>query len=68
MTELAAKTKHIRGRLKAAGVKAKCRCFVACQTQCIVINPPTYEAEFSHEEQRAILQIADCNGLTLARG
>lgn len=68
LSPLASKTKHIRGRLKAAGIKAKCRCFVACQVQYITVNPPTFEAEFSTEEQKLILNIADCNGLTLARG
>lgn len=67
MTNLAAKTKHIRGRLKAAGIKAKCRCYLSCGSQWITINVPTYEAEFSDQEQRSIRTIAQVNGLTFAR-
>jgi hypothetical protein len=60
--------KHIRGRLKAAGINARCSCSESCGVQYIRVNPPTYEAEFSDAEQATILVIADCNHLTLSRG
>lgn len=63
-----AKAKHIRGRLKAAGISAKCRAYEACGVAYIAINPVTFETEFTDAQQATIVLIADCNYLTLARG
>jgi hypothetical protein len=68
MTEMAAMAKHIRGRLRAAGVKARCRCYQSCGVSRIQINTPTFDYCFSDEEQQQILLIADVNKLTLTRG
>jgi hypothetical protein len=61
-------TAHFRSRLKASSVKACCRMDVNCGDKTIIIDVPSYEATFSHDEQRTILDIAIANGLTLSRG
>jgi len=61
-------TAHIRNRIKAAGISAKCKMQNYCGNMVIAIDVPKYEAEFSAEEQREILLIAKCNKLTFVRG
>lgn len=61
-------TKHIRRRIRAAGIKARCRLYVACQINYIAVDGVTCEGEFSDDDQRTIRSIAEVNGLTLARG
>lgn len=61
-------TAHIRNRIKAAGIKAKCKMQEYNGCQVISIDVPEYNAEFSEEEQRQIRLIAKCNKLTFARG
>lgn len=58
-------TAHIRKRIKVAGINAKIR--MASGNE-IVISAPTYDYDFSEDEQRAIRHIAQCNNLTLVRG
>jgi uncharacterized protein YxjI len=53
-------TAHIRKRIKVAGIKAK----VSMKGNTISINVPTYESEFSIDEQKQIKHIAICNKLT----
>jgi hypothetical protein len=60
--------KHLRGRLKVAGIKAKCSAYVSCGVQYIRISPPAHDVQFTEDEQRQILTIAKVNRLTLARG
>lgn len=59
-------TKHFRNRLKAAGIKARCKGYVSCGTKFIQIDVPTFEARFTEDEQRVILTIAKVNGLKLS--
>lgn len=58
--------KHIRKRIKAAGIKARVRKFD--DNGCIQVNAPVYGVEFTEDEQREIRHIAKCNRLTLVRG
>lgn len=62
------RTKHIRGRLKAAGIKAKCRLYEACGTRYISVVTPEYGKYFTPEQLKEIGIIAQVNGLTGARG
>jgi len=57
-------TKHLRSRIKAAGIQARVR---MCGNAIQVITP-TYESRWTEEEQREINLIAQVNGLTLVRG
>ncbi len=61
-------TKHIRGRLSANGIKARCRLYTACGVRYIQVFPPTADALFTDEESTLIKRIAKCNKLTGARG
>lgn len=61
-------TAHIRSRIKAAGIKAKCKMQDYCGNQVISVDVPAYGIEFNAEEQREIRLIAICNKLTWARG
>ncbi len=59
--------KHIRARLKASGIKARCMINTSCGTRWIRVVGPTFEARFTDEESREIHLIAKVNGLTGAR-
>lgn len=61
-------TAHIRGRLKAAGIKAKCSMYDSCGSRWIRVTTPTYEARFDDDQQRTIRTIAQVNRLTWAQG
>lgn len=60
-------TAHIRKRLKAAGVKARCSKHVICGTQYIHVSVPSVDVVWNADETAAIRHIADCNKLTGAR-
>lgn len=60
-------TKHVRGRLKASGIKARCRLYEACGVRCIQISTPEYGKHFTPDQLREIGVIAQVNGLTDAR-
>lgn len=59
--------KHIRGRVKASGIKARVR-IAPGSRDCIQVFPPAYEIHFTEAEQREIRLIAVVNGMTLVRG
>jgi hypothetical protein len=61
-------TAHIRRRLAASGIKAKCKMAEACGLRSVEVVVPSYEARFTAEEIREIALIAKVNGLTGARG
>lgn len=61
-------TAHIRSRLKASGIKAKCKMSQYCGVKAIYITPVTFNDRFSESEQKEILLIAKTNKLTLAKG
>lgn len=58
-------TAHIRNRLKAAGVQAKCK---MNGSGVITVAAPAYNAQFTDEQQYQIKLIAISNRLTFARG
>ncbi len=60
--------KHFRNRLRHEGINAKCKCYTSCGVQWIQVNVPSFDAEFSEEQQRTIRLIAKVNKLTRARG
>lgn len=62
-------TAHIRGRIKQAGIKARCKGIVSCGSEVIVISSmhPT-EVAFTEDEQRVLRRLAKVNGLTWVRG
>ena len=62
----AAFTKHIRGRIKAAGIKAKV--CIAPGGGVLQVNTPVYGVDFSEDAQRQIRLIAKCNGLSWVQG
>jgi hypothetical protein len=57
---------HIRGRIKAAGIKARVR--IAPGGGSLQVFVPTFGATFTEEEQRTIRLIAKINRLTWVRG
>lgn len=62
-------TKHIRNRIKRAGVKANVRMQKGLGNDRIIqINTIEYGLEFTQEEQRTIRQIAKTNRLTHVMG
>jgi hypothetical protein len=61
-------TKHLRNRLKVAGIKARVAMCDSCGQPIIKVHPVSAEARFSDDEQRTIRHIAECNKLTRARG
>lgn len=61
-------TKHVRNRLKVAGIKASVTMSKSCGVQWIKVDPISYGIEFTKEEQSKIVLIAKVNGLTLSRG
>jgi tellurite resistance protein len=61
-------TAHFRNRLKAAGIKARCKMLTYCGERVIRIGVPTSDGRFTDDEQRVIRTIAQVNGLTLVQG
>ena len=61
-------TKHIRQRIKQAGIKASVSKFTACGTSYVRVATSTCEQQFTLEEQKLIKRIANGNALTGARG
>lgn len=62
-------TAHIRNRLKAAGIAARCKMQDGCDgNKVIAVDVPAYDAQFTEEQQAEILLIASCNRLTFVRG
>ena len=61
-------TAHVRRRLKAEGIKARCAMQAYCGQRVISIVPSTPDARFTDDEQRIIRTIADVNRLTGPRG
>lgn len=60
-------TRHIRSRVKAAGIKARVYKDSSCGSDCIVVCVPNADARFSDDEQKQIALIAHCNSLTYVR-
>jgi hypothetical protein len=60
-------TKHIRGRVKAAGIKARVYKDVSCGSEVIVVAVPNAETTFSDDEQYEIALIGLCNNLSYVR-
>ena len=62
-------TKHIRGRIQAAGIKARVRMQEGnAGNKCIQVFGVTYDSSFTAEESHTIQLIAQCNRLTYVRG
>lgn len=61
-------TKHIRGRLKAAKIPARCRLFTACGISYVSIDRIAHEAAWTSKQAQEICLIASVNALTAARG
>ena len=61
-------TKHIRNRLAAAGISAKCKMQDLCGHKMIAIDTPAYGALFSEDQQSLIVDIVTANRLTYIRG
>lgn len=60
-----AMTKHLRHRIRVAGIKASVR--MGARNE-IRVESPEYGVEFTEDEQRRIRLMARTNGLTHARG
>ena len=61
-------TAHIRNRLSAAGIKARCKMQEYCGSQVIAIDVPKFGVEFTATEQTAMVNIVNANRLTFVRG
>jgi hypothetical protein len=61
-------TAHVRGRLKAAGIKARCKLVVSCGSESISVSPIGPDDRFSTEEQETICRIGIASHLTFVRG
>ena len=61
-------TAHIRNRIRVAGISARCRGFVSCGRSYIQVNVPSYDVEFTEQEQCIIRSIAQVNHLTGSHG
>ena len=60
-------TKHIRNRVRAAGIKARVRKYVSCGTRYIQVVIPDAEWRWSAEQIVEIGLIGQANRLTFAR-
>jgi len=65
-TAIKAKGESLREKLKESGIKAKLKVFPGNME--IIVSTPTYEAEFTPEQQKAIQSMAIAHGLTYAMG
>ena len=61
-------TKHIRSRIKKAGIKASVRKMIICGTPRVSVSVASYDQNFTLNEQKIISRIARVNGATLVRG
>lgn len=62
-------TQHIRNRIKAAGIKARCKMQDGCSgNRVIYVFAPAYGVEFSEADQRTVRLIAKTNRLTWVQG
>ena len=61
-------TKHIRQRIKKAGIKASVSLYRSCGSKWIRVSTHNFEARFTEEEQRQINNIAEVNRLTYSQG
>ena len=61
-------TKHLRNRIKAAGIKASVRKMVICGCKRVSVSVASYDQNFTADEQKTINRIARVNGCTLIRG
>jgi hypothetical protein len=61
-------TKHIRSRIKKAGIKASVRKITICGTPRVSVSVASYNQNFTLDEQKMINRIARVNGATLIRG
>lgn len=61
-------TAHIRGRIKASGIKARVSLYTACGIRYIRVVTPSYEVKgFTSEELATLAIIAQVNRLTEAQ-
>ncbi len=61
-------TYHIRKRIQVSGIKARVSLYESCGLNWIRVSGIDADARFSDSDQKVILMIAACNGLTLSRG
>ena len=61
-------TAHIRKRLKAAGIKAKCKMVSFCGCDTVQVAVAKFDARFTSEEIREFVTAAKVNGMTGSRG
>lgn len=61
-------TAHIRKRLKAAGIKAKCKMVSFCGCDTVQVAVPSFESRFTSNQIREFVTAAKVNGLTGSRG
>lgn len=59
---------HLRSRIKHEGIKARVYMLEFCGCHVIAVDPPSFGAEFSEDEQRKVRMMAVINGLTLSEG
>ena len=60
--------KHIRARIKAAGINVSVRKMICCGVRSVAVAGATYEQVFTSDDHAKINLIAKSNGLTLSRG
>ena len=61
-------TAHIRKRIVAAGIKAKCKMQNYCGYMVVAVDVPSYDVDFTVEQQHVIKLAAKVNKLTSAQG
>lgn len=61
-------TAHLRKRIKAAGIKAKCKMQEHCGYMVVAVDVPAYDVVFTEAQQHAIKLAAKVNKLTFAQG
>ena len=61
-------TAHIRKRLKAAGIKSKCKMSTYCGNDTVMVAAPACDARFTSEQIREFVTAAKVNGMTGCRG
>lgn len=60
--------RHLRHRIKVAGIQARVRGFVSCGDEVVQVNTTHPDRQFTDDEQRTIRTIGDANRLTWVRG
>lgn len=61
-------TKHLRGRLRHAGIPCRVRMEDFCGSAAVSIITPSYDARWTAEQLREMALIAKSNRLTMSRG